>query len=133
MKYAWIYSLLLFSLLACQDGLSPRCEPFQTAVRDWDDEGVNLVVDELAEDLLPETRNRDDIGHKQNLDLLIQRLRDHCDQVQVRNVCYACIYTLPVQSEIQFSLDSAGTEVHRILDISTPDDGPMTGIRMHGA
>ncbi|MEM7659146.1 MAG: hypothetical protein AAF399_23700 [Bacteroidota bacterium] len=125
--------LLLLGCLACQEGISPQCEPFETAVRNWDEETVNLMVDELAEDLAPDASSNDKIGHANNLDILIRRLKAQCDQVKVRKVCYACIYTLPAQSEIKFSLDSAGVEVHRIIDIRTPDDEPMTGIGMHGA
>ena len=131
-KY-WYFLLLVLGMFACQDAITPECEPFQSAVKNWDDEAVNAIVDELAKDLDPEPRPDDDIGHEGNLGILMRRLKEQCDQVKVRKICYACIKTLPAQSEITFSLDSAGVEVHRILDISTPDDGPMIGIRMHGA
>ncbi len=75
--------------------------------------------------LFPDPTSEDPIGHEANLNLFAEKLEQDC-AVEVTIECYACIYTLPAQSHVRIQLDSAGTMIHRALDIWTPEDNLMT-------
>ena len=82
-------------------------------------------------DLFPEATNNDAIGQSENMNLLIQRLNSQCATMEATLLCYACIKTLPAQSEIRVLLDSLEFTVERVLDISTPDDEILNFVRIH--
>jgi len=67
-----------------------------------------------------------ELGHQVNLNSLVNRLNNNCSNICVSVVCYACIETWPPMSELDFQMDSAGTTVHRMVDILMPDDNVLS-------
>ena len=89
----------------------------------------DVVIEELnilTIDLEP--KNGD---HTKNFDILIDRIGNQNSEMTAEMGCYACIETAPPQSEILVDIDSAGTQVSRIIDILTPDDGALKCVGMH--
>jgi hypothetical protein len=97
------------------------CELLTEALVNYNDEILKAEVDKLTIDLKPDVGSNDIYGHSKNLNTLIDRLNTGCN-IEASLFCYACIQTLPPQSEISILVDSSGTEVCRIIDISTPED-----------
>jgi hypothetical protein len=101
---------------------SVDCELLTEALVNYNDEILKAEVDKLTIDLKPHFANNDFYGHSENLNALIDRLNSGCANIDASLLCYACIETLPPQSEISILVDSSGTAVCRIIDISTPED-----------
>ena len=66
----------------------------------------------------------------ENLTALAQKISSGCD-VNVEVKCYACIYTLPAQSELRIYFSSSHTTVTRIIDISETSSSEMKFKYMH--
>ncbi len=82
-------------------------------------------------DLLPTgPANGDPIGHKENLEKLIERLND-CPCIVAKEVCYACIETYPAQSEIEVEVTVRETTVTKIMDILTSEEKALEYLRSH--
>jgi hypothetical protein len=96
-----------------------------------DSEVLTVQINYLLNDLEPESSTTDGLGHGDNLEILIDRMTTQCDSIEAEILCYACIKTLPAQSEIAVHIDSAGTYLSRTIDILTPDDGAMTYFANH--
>lgn len=107
------------------------CGNLKTGIIDMDSEIVKSEVNKLVTDLEPVRTDSDPIGHKENLDLLIERLNTQCDNITAELICYACIETNPPQSEILVTTDSLGTGIDRVVDILTPDDDTLYCLRIH--
>ncbi len=86
---------------------------------------------ELTHDLASEPIQSDILGHKENLDILVERLNKKCDEILASKLCYACIETNPPISEISIELDSLGTMISRVIDIDTPSNKDLKFHRIH--
>ena len=133
-----LYSLLmLVLLLSCENVVennnvaSVNSDNLLKGLIDVNSDLVNIEINKLTIDLVPSKTNDDRFGHKENINLLIERLNLNCDNIEAEFLCYACIKTYPLQSEIQMTIDSSGTPITRIIDISTPDDAILQCIRVH--
>jgi hypothetical protein len=139
-----IYVFILFiipgiSFLSCQKDTNMinvtwynlDCDNLRIGIINMDNDIVKLEMNKLMIDLRPKVTGNDRFGHAENLDLLINRLNIQCDNISSELICYACIETLPPQSEISVTTDSAGTMVTRVIDISTPDDDILSCVRIH--
>jgi len=113
------------------DWEKPDCDNLKTGIINMESEIVKSEINKLVTDLEPAKTDSDYIGHKQNLDILIERLNTHCDNMAAELICYACVKTNPLQSEISVITDSAGTSVNRVVDILTPDDDILYCVRIH--
>jgi len=71
----------------------------------------------------------DRFGHKENFDLLIERLDKNCDTYTVEMVTYATIKTNPVQSEIKITLKDK--QESYIIDIQTPETSILKASNIH--
>ena len=109
----------------------PNCENLQNGIIQSDSKTVCTEITKLLSDLHPDTSSGDKFGHRKNLNVLVERINTSCDNVSAELLCYACIKTLPPQSEVKLSTDSSGVEIGRILDISTPEDDVLSCIRLH--
>lgn len=87
-------------------------------------------VNYLLHDLTPSPTATDELGHEMNFAIFVDRLKSDCFPDATIG-CYACIETLPVQSEVIIKLDSAGTQITRLIDIQTPADSVMTFLDIH--
>ena len=133
-----IVMLLIFSALliltSCEEDdkfENINCEVLTEALVNSNNENVKAEIDKLTVDLKPHVSDNDNFGHSQNLNTLIDRLNSQCKNIEASLICYACIYTLPPQSEIEVVVDSLGIEVVRIIDILTPDDEILSFHGMH--
>lgn len=136
------YSLILFfvaSISSCDKAVNDSnndwekidCDNLKTGIINMDSDIVKSEINKLLTDLEPVKTDSDRIGHKQNLNLLIEQLNTQCDNITTELICYACIETNPPQSEILVATDSVGTVIHRVVDILTPDDDILYCLRIH--
>ena len=123
--------LFLFSCEKEDKIMNPDCANFIEALIYLKSNSVKKVIDELTLDLNPDVKEDDNWGQRENIDLLIDRLNSQCENISASLVCYACIYTLPPQSEIIISTDSSGVEIKRVIDILTPNDAILKYINVH--
>ena len=136
-KLVFIVVLLLcFSCLTCKkvfetDLFQLNCNNFQEGLINSDSEMVCEEISKLLYDLHPEESSDDKFGHRENFNILIERINTNCDNVSAELICYACIETNPPQSELKLSTDSSGVEISRILDVRTPEDEILSCIRLH--
>ena len=131
-KGALLIMSLLLLLAACEDdSLDADCTLLTDALVHYDNETLKAEVDKLTVDLKPQSTEDDRIGHRKNLNTLINRLNAQCKQVEASLFCYACVETLPLQSEITVLVDSAGTQVCRMIDIVTPEEEALSYSYVH--
>ena len=133
MKEAFLFvvSLLFFAACKTDETGQANCNDLKSALLAQNAEQVNEEVNKLTQDLSPNPTATDQIGHAENLNRLIDRLNAQCSSLQATLGCYACIKTLPAQSEIIIELDSTGTTVKRVVDISTPEGEFLKSINVH--
>ena len=106
-------------------------ENLQNGIINCNSEIICTEITKLLLDLKPDPNTEDKFGHRENLIILVERINNICDNVSAELLCYACIYTLPPQSEVKLSSDSSGVEIARILDIKTPEDDVLSCVRLH--
>jgi hypothetical protein len=82
------------------------------------------------QDLNATPTNTDETGHSKNFEILINRI-NRCEDIRAEMLCYACIKTNPLQTELLIRADSSGVSVTRIIDISTPKDGKLEFAGIH--
>lgn len=110
---------------------NPDCQTFAEALVFLKSDSIKEVIDILTVDLNPVIKEDDTWGQKENINLLIERLNAQCENISVSLGCYACILTLPPQSEIIITADSAGVEIKRVIDILTPKDDIPKYVNVH--
>lgn len=128
-----------FILISCADSdndddeiiESPFCDSLVFAIKSLDVNHVRPILNNLVMDLEPVPSDSDAWGHKDNLDTLVNRLDNLCDNMTFSLMCYACIYTNPPQSEIVMQTDSANISIIRILDILTPSNDTLSLVNIH--
>ena len=111
--------------------LELNCDNLQEGIIYLNTQIVTTEINKLTVDLEPKVNQNDEFGHRENLNILINRLNSNCDSINFELICYACIKTLPLQSEILVSIDSVGTIVKRVVDILTPNTNVLNCIRIH--
>ncbi len=103
---------------------------FCQAVLDEDNSMLKSLMEEFTKDLTPNSSGADPLGHRSNLRSLIKEL-NNLECLEATEACYACIETLPAQSEIKIEIDLNVVQKEVFFDISTPDDGPLLFLDMH--
>jgi len=126
------YFTLLFVLLLCTScsddfGLSNFCE----AVISEDENYIEGYLDVILEDLEPFPVPGDFLGHEENLFILIDELQRRNDCLDAFIECYGCIETFPIQSEILIDVYEDGFVTTKIIDLATPEFGPMFYAGIH--
>ena len=106
-------------------------ENLQRGIITYNSEIVCTEITKLLLDLKAKPSTEDKFGHAENLNRLIDRINNNCDNVAAELLCYACIETLPPQSELKLSTDSSGVEIARVLDISTSEVDILSCVRIH--
>lgn len=107
------------------------CNNLKTGIIEQDSEIVKSEINKLVSDLVPVITENDKIGHKKNINLLIERLNTQCNNISAELICYACIKTNPPQSEILVTTDSTGIEIKRVIDIMTPENAKLNCRGIH--
>ena len=141
MKYQYYFILLVVLLLfshlsSCKKILDSNyyqvdSKNLQNGIINYNSEIVCTEIAKLLLDLKAKPSKEDKFGQEDNLNSLIYRINTNCDKVTAELICYACIKTLPPQSELKLSTDSSGVEVAIVLDILTPDDDILSCVRIH--
>jgi hypothetical protein len=122
-KYFWLVSISFMIQVACEDSAPKLCDELQADIVAFNIEEVKGTLNPWLSGNLPIPTAEDPIGHQQNLQNFVDRLNDDCG-LDASIVCYACIETYPVQSEVRVMVDSSGISVARVLDIVTPGIDP---------
>ena len=120
-------TLLSIMFLGCEKGIynssfNINCNALQNGIINSDSEAVISEINKLLYGLRPVVTSSDPFGHKQNINLLVERINNSCLTIRAELVCYACIETNPPQSEIELRTNSSDTEFVKILDIWTSPD-----------
>lgn len=136
MRKIIISVLLLFALLlnSCCDkeennlntSTTINCAALEDGLIFGNEEAVEMEINELCQNYPPVPTTDDEIGHQENLDSIIFELNNQCHGFATELGCYACLESLPLQSIINFTLDSAGVEVKRTIRLRTPENEFMT-------
>ncbi|HCE56520.1 MAG TPA: hypothetical protein DER09_01685 [Prolixibacteraceae bacterium] len=129
--FVLLSSLFLISCDKEDKIVKPDCETFAEALIFLKSDSIKEVIDILTVDLNPVIKEDDTWGQKENINLLIERLNAQCENISASLGCYACILTLPPQSEIILTTDSAGVEIKRVIDILTPKDVIPKYVNVH--
>lgn len=107
------------------------CDNLKMGIMNMDSEIVKLEINKLVAGLKPNKTVSDNIGQKENIELLINRLNTQCNDINSELICYACIKTNPPQSEILVRTDSVGIAINRVIDIFTPSDANLVCRGIH--
>jgi len=115
---------LLLAVFGCDETSDPEiedasCTDLRAGLIFGDGDLVCSEIAILAADLDPLVSDSDGFGHSENLKTLVSRLDEKCDDITAEVYCYACLFSLPAGSLIMVTLDSAGTEVTRFINIKT--------------
>lgn len=115
--------LILISFNACKktDPLQPDCEQLYNALKTSNESvaatEINLLIEKVQSRV-----SKDKIWSIEVLTLLVEEL-NHCENIQAAFICFECIETLPVQSEIEISIQDNGATVTKTLDLArTPNN-----------
>jgi len=124
---------LLIGISGCskeEDPLAVDSKTFCQAVLDGDETILSTLMLKFTEDLQPTPTVSDPLGHEENFNTLIERINGiTCTEASF--ICYGCIQTLPVQSEIGIKVNLDGNETEVVMDINTPEDEPLRFLRLH--
>ena len=116
------FLVICTGLLACTKDFNTDCDILTTAFIEENESVASPIIDNLCTDLEAKPTTQDPIGHEENMDILVDRLKKECS-FDVILLSYATIETLPVQSEIQVKFSKDGEEFTRIVDIfNDPED-----------
>ncbi|MFT3680003.1 MAG: hypothetical protein QM791_07000 [Ferruginibacter sp.] len=119
--------LMLITLLAgsCkkENVTTADCARLQDAMTKNDIPAVQNIVNTLIGQLASKTHTAG------NLNSLVSSINSKCN-FNAKVLCFACIETLPEQSEIEISFLQGFTESKRIIDI-TEKDNQMAFQNMH--
>lgn len=107
------------------------CDNLISGMAGHDELIVKTEIGKLTSDLVPLPLADDSLGHNANLNELVSRLNNKCSDVVASVVCYACIYTYPVISEIKVEYTFNGNPNSCIIDIMTPENDILRYAGMH--
>jgi hypothetical protein len=123
-----LLSLLLTALMTgCdKDERNAACQEFRNALKAEDKEKVKEIIDTYIIQSASLTHT------SENLQRLATFISESCD-VQATVFCYACIDTLPGQSEIIIRFMDGASQLVKIIDLSNAhDDDKMKFMNVHG-
>ena len=127
---------LVVLLLSCQKQdeavvLALDCAAFTESLLDLHGEEVAEQLDPWLAEQRRVVTDEDALGHEAVMLDLVEQMDVQCDFQSVELFCYACIETLPVQSEIVILQDSSGVSVRRVIDFYNPANDHMTVRTVH--
>jgi len=122
---------IITCLFSCsKDDDSNNSTEICQAILDEDQTAMMTLMEELTASLTPMSIATDPLGHEANYNDLINQLNNF-SCLEASGICYGCIETFPVQSEIRVIVDLDGAQINRVMDIRTPGDGPLSYVRLH--
>lgn len=131
MKPAFLFiSAFLIIAMACKDTITYPCEEIREGLLNINTAIAQDGINEILVDLTPLPTDDDPIGHEANLNIFVERLSESCD-IEATIGCYACIETFPLLSHVEITIDSGSVQVHRSIDIVTPEGSVMSLRNIH--
>ena len=133
MKYLQIL-LIIIVAFSCENSTEfeqINCDNLSSGLLRYNTDIVKNEINKLCKDLTPHVSEDDKFGHKENINILVNRINTQCRNIEAELGCYACIYTNPPQSHISVTVDSVGTHVGRVIDIWTSADAKLSVVRVH--
>lgn len=132
---------LLFSLIvllnACNKDetsntpVSLECDNIKTALIASDAESLKTIFDPQLANLTLIDQDNNFCLHDNNLRAFVDLIQADCPSMSATIICCGCIQTFPATSEVSINFDSDGTMIERVLDLRTPDEGPLTISGVH--
>jgi hypothetical protein len=117
--------LLLVIVLSCsKQDIGSDCGRLKSGVNSNNIERVGASINNFIAGLGSKAHT------SENLTALAKKVAAKCD-VKVEVLCYACIMTLPEQSELRVTLSSAGSTITKVIDISQNSSNEMKFVNMH--
>lgn len=138
MKKSVLFSFLILIMLSCEIEDSAdnnrndtriipvNCEKLKNGLRNQNGDSVAVEINKLLVGLYPSPITEDLLGHKKNFDTLIHRINSQCSDLHAELLCYGCIETLPLQSEIVIEIEYSGFSIYKIIDIATPEEDSLS-------
>lgn len=136
MKQLFLFTVLLILILApvsCEKSKYSEtrdCTILKDGLLKMNTEAVGSEISKITDGLQPLPSTQSEPGHLRNLEIVIDQI-NYCNNLRAELSCYACIYTLPPQSEIVIMIDSSGRQVRRVLDIRTPVNDVLSFAGIH--
>ena len=133
MKKIFVLLFVVTALISCkkqQSDTAMDCEQFKQGVIANSEDRVKAEIQKLCQDLFPVVSATDEWGHRNNFIKLTERITQQCG-ITAQAVCYACIKTLPPQTEIVVSFMNNGLLVKKTLDITTSSTSKLAFLKMH--
>jgi len=133
MKKFFLFLLVVMALISCkkqQNDKAMDCNQFKQGIVANSEAAVKAEIEKLCQDLFPVVIATDEWGHRENFVKLAQRISQQCG-IDARVDCYACIKTLPPQTEIVVSFMNNGVQVKKTLDITTSSTSRLAFLQMH--
>ncbi len=123
----------MICLGSCEKGkeeIIVNCNNLVPAFAGMESLRVKNEINKLTADLEPNPTEDDKIGHRENVNILINRINSNCESLHVGIGCYACILTYPAQTEI-ILVNTSNPIVSWTIDIRTPENDVMSFVRVH--
>jgi hypothetical protein len=133
MKKIFLLLFISATLVSCkkqQSDTAINCDQFKQGIIANSEDKVKAEIEKLCQDLLPVVTATDEWGHRNNFIKLAQRMSQQCG-IEADVDCYACIKTLPPQTEIVVSFMNNGVVVKKTLDITTSSTSKLAFLKMH--
>ena len=128
MRFFFVFALFLL-VTGCEKespGEEKECQQLQNAFIASDVDKVKEAVTKAINSLPSKTHT------EQNLNALALLLSNKC-RIKAEILCYACIKTLPEESELRISIIAGNNILHKTIDISafSTTDDKMKFVNMH--
>ena len=120
----WTFLFLLFALSCSKPKQQAECVDLKEGIKGNDIARVSAYFADAIDGLPNKSHTM------ANLAILAQKISVNCS-VTVEVVCYACIETLPEQSEIRITFSSSGSAITKLIDISQDSSMEMKFANMH--
>jgi hypothetical protein len=111
-KAAVLFIVIITLLVSCRkETLRSDCEGLRNGLSADDAASVQTIITDFIAGL------PNDSYDANNINALASRISSECN-VSAEVICFDCIQTLPSQSEIRISFDSAGGQIQKCIDLS---------------
>jgi hypothetical protein len=116
--------LSLLSSCAKDNDQRPACQQLKEGITSLDKEKVRNEINAYINSLPLKTHTQ------HNLQKLVDAINQQCGS-QATLLCFACIQTLPEESEIKISYPGTSGSAGQVIDISNDKDQKMIFVNMH--
>lgn len=135
MKRILFFLLVLATYTGCskskEEASQPiNCVELKQAMINDDVASVKELINEIAAAIKAPIGLNEFDSYKFLIDELARRIKTNCT-IAIELVCYACIDTLPAQTEVRLKFLTSVTSIEKTLDLIVTDDGKVRCVNMH--